>query len=331
MNQKHTRQATPQANLTEDIEVFCAVTLEVNMVSKSTEWILNTGATRHFWANKDLMHDFEDVPDGEYVFMGDVATALVMGKWKVLLKFTFGKSLCLNNVLFVPSLHRNLVLSSPLDIVGFEVNHKAEKIVILLMGSLLVRVSYGGLFVPNVASDVVNGNASTSTYIVESVDLWHGRLGHVNYASINKLRNVRLIPNINTGNCSNGDVCVEAKFAKKPFKSITTRKTELLELVHLDLAEFKNAMSKGGRKWYIAFVDDYSKYTKVYLIKSKDDAEEMFVKYKTEVENQLDRKIKRFRSDRVGEYDTSSLTAFCEKKMALYTRLVPLIPLNKMA
>ena len=74
--------------------------------------------------------------------------------------------------------------------------------------------------------------------------MWHGRLGHVNYASINKLRNMRLIPNIITEKCLKCDVCVEAKFAKKPFKSITTRKIELLELVYSDLADFKNTVSK---------------------------------------------------------------------------------------
>ena len=100
-----------------------------------------------------------------------------------------------------------------------------------------------------------------------------------------------LIPNINTWNCSKCDVCVEAKFAAKLFKSITTRKTELLELVHTDLADFKNTMSKGRNKWCMTFVDDYSKYTKVYLLKSKDEAEEMFLKYKAEVENQLNQKI----------------------------------------
>jgi len=134
----------------------------------------------------------------------------------------------------------------------------------------------GGLFVLNIASDTVNGNASCSAYITESVNLWHNRLGHVNYASINKLKNMQVISNINTRNYSKCDVCVEAKFAKKPFKSITTRKTELLELVHLDLADFQNTMSKGGKKLYITFVDDFSKYTKVYLLKSKDETEEIF-------------------------------------------------------
>jgi len=246
------------------------------------------------------MHDFEDAPNGKHVYMGNAATAGVMGKGKVLLKFTSKKSLCLNNVLYVPSLRTNLLSSSLLDIAGFEVNQKAGKIVILRNG-VFVGKGYrsGGLFVLNVASDVVNGNAS-SVYIAESVDLWHDRLGHINYASINKLRNMRLIPNNIIEKCLKCDICVEAKFTKKSFKSTTTRKTELLKLVHSDLADFKNIVSKGGQKWYIIFVDDYSRHTKVYLLKSKDEAEETFLKYKPEVENQLDQKIKRLRSEEVG-------------------------------
>ena len=138
------------------------------------------------------MHNFEDVPNGEHVFMGNAATAGVMDKGKILRKFTSRKSLRLNNVLFVPSLRRNLVSSSLLDIAGFEVNQKAGKIVILRNGVTIGKgYRSGGLFVLNVASDAVNGNASNSAYIVESVDLWHDRLGHVNYTSIDNLRNMR--------------------------------------------------------------------------------------------------------------------------------------------
>ena len=94
------------------------------------------------------MYDFEEVPDGEHVFMGNAATAGVMVKGKVLLKFTSGKSLCLHNVLFVPSLRRNLVSSSLLDIVGFEVNQKVGKIIILHNGIFVGKGyrSRGSLF-----------------------------------------------------------------------------------------------------------------------------------------------------------------------------------------
>jgi len=80
--------------------------------------------------------------------MGNATTAGVMGKGKVLLKFTSGKSLCLNNVLFVPSLRRSLVSSSLLDIAGFEVNQKAGKIIIPCNGVFVGKgyCSGGSLF-----------------------------------------------------------------------------------------------------------------------------------------------------------------------------------------
>ena len=88
----------------------------------------------------------------------------------------------------------------------------------------------------------------------------------------------------------------------------------MLELVHLGLADFKNIVSKGGKRYYITFVDDFSRYTTVYLLKSKDEVDEMFLRYKaTKVENQLDRKIKRLRSDKGGEYGSYFLKDFCEK------------------
>ena len=83
---------------------------------------------------------------------------------------------------------------------------------------------------------------------------------------------------------SRSPVCVEAKHAKWPFKSVISRKTELLELIHSHLADFKNTVGKGGKKYYITFVDDFSRYTMVYLLKSKDEAENIFLKFKAEVE-----------------------------------------------
>ena len=61
-------------------------------------------------------------------------------------------------------------------------------------------------------------------------------------------------------------------------------------------------MSRGGKNYFVTFIDDYSRYTKVYLIKRKDEAFDVFLTYKAEVENQLNKKIKRIRSDRGGEY-----------------------------
>ena len=101
----------------------------------------------------------------------------------------------------------------------------------------------GGLLILTTTTQVNKEIAVNFAYIAESVDLWHGRIGHVNFASLKRLRNMRLIPNVTTENCSKCLICVEEKFVKKTFKSVTVRKTELLELVHSDLADFKNTMS----------------------------------------------------------------------------------------
>ena len=92
--------------------------------------MLDTGASRHFCANKELLHDFEESTNRECVYMGNSTTAVVMGKGKVLLKLTSGKTLSLNNVFYVPSLRRNLVSGALLNKVGLKLVFEADKIII---------------------------------------------------------------------------------------------------------------------------------------------------------------------------------------------------------
>ena len=101
--------------------------------------------------------------------------------------------------------------------------------------------------------------------------------------------------NVNFDKC---EVCFETKSTKKPCKSVSRDKTELLTHIHTDLGEFRSTMSRGGNFYYITFIDDFSRYTKVYLLRNKNKAGDMFLKYKSKVVNQLDRKLKRLRSDR---------------------------------
>jgi hypothetical protein len=60
-------------------------------------------------------------------------------------------------------------------------------------------------------------------------------------------------------------------------------------------------LTKGGKKYFMLFIDDSTRYCYVYLLKTKDEALDFFKIYKAEVENQLERKIKRLHSDHGGE------------------------------
>ena len=119
------------------------------------------------------MQDFEDVVDSECVYMGNSTTAKVLGKGKILLKFTSGKLLSLSNVLYVSSLHRNLVSgillnkARPTTIVGDDKVAISRNRVFVAKGYL-----NGSLFVLNLASETLNRNASTFAYFAESIDLY---------------------------------------------------------------------------------------------------------------------------------------------------------------
>lgn len=169
--------------------------------------------------------------------MGNYAIVGVHGKGKILLKLTSGKTLALNNVLYVPEMRRNLVSGALLNKAGLKIVLEYDKVVITRNGEFVGKgYLSGGLFVLNIVE--MNDNASSSAYIIESLDLWHGRLGHVNIASIKRLRNMNLLPPVKEDLISKCLVCVEAKHTKPPFKPIIVRETKLLELVHFDLDDF---------------------------------------------------------------------------------------------
>lgn len=136
-----------------------------------------------------------------------------------------------------------------------------------------------GLYVLNLVN---NENASSFAYLVDSFDVWHGRLGHVNFGYIKKMKEMGLIPTVNEKHVDKCEVCAETKITKTPCKPVT-RESELLLLVHSDLGDLKMTMTRGGKRFYVIFVDDYSRFTKLYLLRTKDEALEMFVKYKMEV------------------------------------------------
>ena len=95
---------------------------------------------------------------------------------------------------------------------------------------------------------------------------------------------------------------MQAKQPRKSHKTAEVRDLSPLELIHSDLCEMNGELTKGGKRYFMNLIDDSTRYCYVYLLKSKDEAFNHFKIYKAEAENQLDRKIKRLRSDRGEDY-----------------------------
>ncbi|KAI3815113.1 hypothetical protein L1987_14769 [Smallanthus sonchifolius] len=162
-------------------------------------------------------------------------------------------------------------------------------------------------------------------YIACSISLWHKRLGHTNIKNIEKMQTKGLIK-LNEKDFEKCETCVESKFTKKPFPSVQRRNTSLLELIHSDICELNGMLTRGGKRYFITFCDDSSRYLYVYLLRTKDEAFDAFKIYKAEVENQLEKRIKILRSDRGGEYFNQKFDAYCEENGIIHERTSPFTP-----
>nr|GEY41278.1 zinc finger, CCHC-type [Tanacetum cinerariifolium] len=146
----------------------------------------------------------------------------------------------------------------------------------------------------------LKGQTFMSTSKLNDSILWHARLGHVHFKRMQDMSKDGLIPAIdmNTERCK---TCMLTKITKKPFQNVR-RKTKVLELIYSDLCDLHATPSLGNKKYFVTFIDDASRFSYVYLLHSKDEALDKFKVFKTEVELQQESLIKRFRTDRGGEY-----------------------------
>lgn len=95
--------------------------------------------------------------------------------------------------------------------------------------------------------------------------------------------------------------CIKGKQTKHT-KKCATRRGRLLEIVHTDICGPFDSTSFGREKYFITFIDDFSRYCYIYLLHEKSQAVDALEVYIIEVERQLDRKVEVVKSDRGGEY-----------------------------
>src|SRR6185369_3673403 len=157
-------------------------------------------------------------------------------------------------------------------------------------------------------------------------DIWHSHLCHVNFGCMSRLSSMSLIPNFTTVKGFKCQACVQAKQPRKSHKDVDERRTTVLELIHSDLCEMNGVLTKGGKRYFMTLIEDATRFCYVYLLRTKDEALDYFKIYKAEVENQLERKIKRLRLDRGGEYFTKIFDEFCEEHGIIHERTPPYSP-----
>ena len=140
------------------------------------------------------------------------------------------------------------------------------------------------------------------------------RFGHFNYASLKNMSSMSFtqhLPAIDVVNevC---DVCQYGKQERLPFPiNKAWRASEKLHLVHIDVCGPQKTQSLNGSRYFILFIDDFTRLCWVYFLKFKSEVAGVFQKFKALTENQVDCKIKVLRSDNGTEYTSNQFERFC--------------------
>ena len=79
-------------------------------------------------------------------------------------------------------------------------------------------------------------------------------------------------------------------FTKLPYGQVRTK--EVLKLVHSDVMGPTETKSRGGSRFFVTFIDDFSRYIVAYYTEIKSEVTYRFVEYKALMENQVSKKIK---------------------------------------
>ena len=223
--QGNPKKKRPQANVTEVDDVsnmnLSVVVSEVNFIGSNTkEWWVDTGATRHVCSDKKMFSSYQTIDNEEQLFMGNFSSSKVEGQGKVVLKMTSGKELTLNDVLHVPEIRKNLVSGSLLSKKGFKLVFVSDNF-ILTKNGMYEGKGYmsNGLFKMNVMTVIphiknINKKSTSSAYMLESSNVWHGRLEHVNYDTLRRLINMECLPKFQIYPNHKCEIGVESKLKK---------------------------------------------------------------------------------------------------------------------
>jgi hypothetical protein len=322
MHRAKTAEEDHSGSESDDSEVFPASTDSVD--HQMDRWLVDSGASSHMTREKKLLTEYREFETPQKVGLGDGSTVEAVGVGSIRLDMLFrvseSKQAVLYDVLYVPKLSCNLfsirAAASKGSIVKFGRsscwirNRNGE---LCGMGSLV-----GKLYQLDCKPTLIEQTSAASEQNDVSLDLWHQRLDHLGEQRSNEMVRKEMASGITvpkTVKQSFCEGCVEGKMNRKPFKPVgEIRSTRKLQLVHSDVCGPMNTDSIGGRRYFVTFIDDYSRCCKVYFMKRKSEVLEKFKEFEAGVTNESGKKIGTLRTDNGGEYVSNAFTNYLKSK-----------------
>ena len=240
-----------------------AFTTYSNITPDINTWILDSGMTDHMSPQKSMFKTYEPVNTNHKVF----TTNGGVGKGTI----DFNKVI-LKDVLYVTDLKANLLSLTQVVIDTawrFILDSESCFLCIKATGKKISSVRrIGGLLLDGLEEDAWQ-QAAYSTQSEQSVILLHRRFGHPSFHLL-KTTHPTMFKGLNIESLT-CEACQFVTHERTPFPQTNHRLQSTFECIHSDVWGPYSVLGLSHHRWFILFVDDFSRYTWVYLLKTKTE------------------------------------------------------------
>ncbi|GKA08275.1 putative ribonuclease H-like domain-containing protein, partial [Tanacetum coccineum] len=284
---------------------------------------VDSGCLRHMTENIAYLSDFKEFDRGYVTFGGGAHGGRISGKGTLKTD-----SLDFKDVYFVNELNINLfsvsqmyekknyVLFTDTECLVLSPNFKLPD-----ENQILLKIPRKDNMYSFDMKNIVSKESLTCLVAKATSDesiLWHRRLGHINFKNINKLVKDNLVRGLQTKHFENDQTCVACLKRKQHRASCKSKVLNLITkplfMLYMDLFGPTFVSSLMRKKYCLVVTDDYSRFTWVFFLTSKDETSEILKNFIKEIENLVYKKVKIIRCDNGTEFKNKVMDDFYKEK-----------------
>ncbi|GJS19420.1 putative ribonuclease H-like domain-containing protein [Tanacetum coccineum] len=284
--------------------------------------IVDSGCSRHMTGNKAYLAEFQDFNGGPVAFGGSKGYITGKGKIKT-------RKLDFEDVCFVKELqHFNLFSVSQMCDKKNKVLFTDSECLVLSPefkvpdeNQVLLKIPrQNNMYSFNLENIVPSGGLACliAKATTDESNKWHRRLGHVNFKNLNKLVKGNLVRGLPSKIFQNDHTCVACQKGKQHKASCKAKAvssiSHTLQLLHMDLFGPTSVRSLNHKTYCLVITDDFSRFSWVFFLRTKDETSGILKEFIRQIENQLNQKVKTIRSDNGTEFKNRDVIELCGLK-----------------